>query len=272
MGHHPGQGPCIPSSAARHSGLLTRPALGGAEAGTTPPVAPLSVRASGARPPASWEADCTTAQAAYAAAPADPTACQETQPLLLQPDQVAALGTALRAGLVWAQYGEQSIYWFHHVARERQAQTHIPALYSGADPSSPLITLDSPACRQQVALPILVGFFSGASLQGLFAVRPVCAAAQDELPAAVDQRLTPAAIAAREGELGDGSISAAELEAPCARCLAARRRAWAVSRTRSTCASGESRAASSPPVLQEAFSSADSPALPGGMLQGRITL
>ena len=99
-----------------------------------------------------------------------------------------------------------------------------------------------------------------------------CVLLHGTLLAAVDQRLTPAAAAAGEGALGDGSLTAAELEAAL-RALPRGKapgldgipyefylRFWGV-------LGGELAA-----VLQEAFSSADSPALPAGMLQGRITL
>ena len=37
----------------------------------------------------------------------------------------ASYAAAVQAGVVWQHYGEQSTFWFYHLARERQAQTTI---------------------------------------------------------------------------------------------------------------------------------------------------
>ncbi len=90
---------------------------------------------------------------------------------------------------------EQSTFSFHDTAKERQAQTHIPALYLGANPRS-LITLDGPTWLR-IALTMLANFFSTAPPQGLSAVRAECALLRKILgcsgPAPLAQRLTPAA-------------------------------------------------------------------------------
>jgi hypothetical protein len=45
---------------------------------------------------------------------------------LLQVLHTSAAKTAgLQAGILWDQYGEQSTFWFHHLARERQQKTTI---------------------------------------------------------------------------------------------------------------------------------------------------
>jgi hypothetical protein len=41
----------------------------------------------------------------------------------------AAKGAALQAGILWQFYGEQSTFWFHHLARERQGRTELLALF-----------------------------------------------------------------------------------------------------------------------------------------------
>ena len=56
-------------------------------------------------------------------------------------------------------------------------------------------------------------YYKGESANGLFAAQPVSHAAQGELLQALDRRLSPEAAAAGEGDLGDGSVSLAELEA-----------------------------------------------------------
>lgn len=110
---------------------------------------------------------------------------------------------------------------------------------------------------------------SMANPSGCFATRPVSAAAHGTLLEAADQTVTPAEAAAWDVTFGDGSFTAASCRLPYARCLGARRRAWTAFRMRSPCASGESWAASSP---VSASCSADSPALPPSMLEGRITI
>ena len=134
-----------------------------------------------------------------------------------------------------------------------------------------LMTLDSPARRRE-ALPSLARLFSGAAPQGLFNARSVCVAAQDTLLAAVDQRLTPAAATAGErGARGRKPHSCGA--GGCPACAASRQSAGPGRlpiRVLPALRGGRGRRAhcGSPGRI----SSADSPALPAGMLQGRITL
>ena len=219
------------------------------------------------------EADSRTAQAAYAAAPTNAaalTAWREAHYLLQELNAAAAHAAANQAGLAWQQYGEQSTYWFHHVARERQAQTAIAALRSGVAPDSPVLELRSADDREE-GLRILEEFYSGASPSGLFSARPVSLAAQDSLLAAIDQQLTPETAAAGEGDLGDGSLTLGEL----ASALKGLPRGKAPGRDgipyefyrRFWDQVGDHLLA----ALQQAFT-ADSPALPHSTLHGRITL
>ena len=76
----------------------------------------------------------------------------------------------------------------------------------------PRVVLDHPAGRDQGS-DLLRAYYSGESADGLFAAQPDSHAAQDELLQALDRRLYPEAAAAGEGDLGDGSVSLAELEA-----------------------------------------------------------
>ena len=241
--------------------------------GTWPPSVRISWRSSGARRHGTWRRDSRTAQAAYAAAPTDAaalTAWREAHYLLQELNAAAAHAAANRAGLAWQQYGEQSTYWFHHVARERQAQTSIAALRTGVAPDSPVVQLQSANAREE-GLRVLEEFYSGDSPSGLFSARPVTLAAQDSLLAAIDQQLTPEAAAAGEGDLGDGSLTLGEL----ASALKGLPRGKAPGRDgipyefyrRFWDQVGDYLLA----ALQEAFSGG-SPALPHSTLQGRITL
>ena len=91
-------------------------------------------------------------------------------------------------------HGEQPTFWFHWVTRERQQRTTIPALRCGPAPDSPVVPLD--AANHVQGGEALRAFFSGASPDGLYAKRPVDLAAQDELLAAVDVRMSSDAAAA----------------------------------------------------------------------------
>jgi hypothetical protein len=100
----------------------------------------------------------------------------------------AATAAALHAHVVWQMHGEQPTFWFHWVTRERQQRTTIPALRCGPAPDSPVVPLD--AANHVRGGEALRAFFSGASPDGLYAQRPVDLAAQDELLAAVDVRMS----------------------------------------------------------------------------------
>ncbi|BDA47907.1 hypothetical protein COCOBI_11-1640 [Coccomyxa sp. Obi] len=131
----------------------------------------------------------------------------------LKPDSRAALTQYTSSpSIVWQYYGEQSTFWFHHLAKERQSRTEIKALRTGGAPDSPPVLLDTPAGRNQGST-LLRGFYSGHSATGLFAARPVSQPAEAELLEALDKSLTPEAAATAEGTSGDGSIPITELEA-----------------------------------------------------------
>nr|BAA25763.1 reverse transcriptase [Chlorella vulgaris] len=159
------------------------------------------------------ESDSRAALAAFTRRPAPDTllAWQNAHQLLQGLNVEAAKGAALQAGIVWQFYGEQSTFWFHHLARGRQGRTELMALRTGPAPDSPRVVLDHPAGRDRGGA-VLREYYSGDEAAGLFAAQPVSLAAQDELLQAVDKRLSPQAAAAAEGERGDGSVSVAELE------------------------------------------------------------
>jgi hypothetical protein len=64
---------------------------------------------------------------------------------LLQALHSSAAKTDVQAGILWDQYGEQSTFWFHHLARERQLKTTINHLLpQGAGKA---IQLDTPGYK-----------------------------------------------------------------------------------------------------------------------------
>ena len=86
------------------------------------------------------EVDDRAAMAAYSRSPSAKTllAWQDAHQLLQALNAEAAKGAALHAGVVWQFCGEQSTFWFHHLARERQSRTELKALRTGAAPASSL--------------------------------------------------------------------------------------------------------------------------------------
>ncbi|BDA51426.1 probable LINE-1 retrotransposable element ORF2 protein [Coccomyxa sp. Obi] len=219
------------------------------------------------------ETDSRSALTQYTSSPsaATPLEWLDAHHLLQALNAEAAKGAALQAGIVWQYYGEQSTFWFHHRAKERQSRTEIKALRTGGAPDSPPVLLDTPAGRNQGST-LLRDFYSGDSATGLFAARSVSLPAQAELLEALDKSLTPEAAATAEGSSGDGSIPITELEAALRSMPRGKapgldgipyefyQRFWPL-------VGGELTA-----VLQDAFTSPASPALPPSMLQGRIIL
>ncbi|CAL8463344.1 g2878 [Coccomyxa elongata] len=219
------------------------------------------------------EADSRAAMAAYSRSPCAETllAWQDAHQLLQALNAEAGKGAALHAGVVWQFYGEQSTFWFHHLARDRQSRTELKALRAGAAPDSPRIVLDTPAGRDQGG-DILRDYYSGDSATGLFAAHPVSEAAQAELLQAVDMFFPPEAAATAEGANGDGSMPAAKLETALRSLPRGKvpgmdgipyefyQRFWPALGQELT------------DVLHEAFIIEASPALPPSLLQGRITL
>ena len=122
-----------------------------------------------------------------------------------QLNAAASQAAALQAGVVWQHYGEQSTFWFNHLARERRGQAVIPQLSAAGQPGH--ITLDSYACTQQ-AMTGSGGLLSVPALQqGLFAPPETSPHAQHALLMALDLHLTPQQRQQGEGAAGDGSLS-----------------------------------------------------------------
>ena len=160
---------------------------------------------------AALEADSRAAQTQYEARPADAAALlqwRQAHHTLQELNAAALRAAALQAGVVWQHYGEQSTFWFYHLARERRGQTVIPQLSAAGQPGH--ITLDSYASTQQAAQ-TLEAYFSASSPAALFAPPETSPLAQHALLAALDLHLTPQQRQQGEGAAGDGSISLEDL-------------------------------------------------------------
>ena len=118
----------------------------------------------------------------------------------------AAIAAARKAQVVWQHYGEQPTFWFHWLTRERQQLTTIHALRCGPHPDSPAVPLD--AARRSQGAAALCAYYSGDMPDGLYAPRPTDRAAQDTLLGAVDMRMSPAAVAACVGT--EGAVEGAD--------------------------------------------------------------
>ena len=93
---------------------------------------------------AALEADSRAAQTQYEAHPADAAALlpwRQAHHTLQELNAAASQTAVLQAGVVWQHYGEQSTFWFYHLARERRGQTVIPQLSAAGQLGH--ITLDS---------------------------------------------------------------------------------------------------------------------------------
>lgn len=132
------------------------------------------------------------------------TSAQQALQHMHQRDSKAA---ALRAGLLWQQYGEQSTHWFHAQGKIRQQATTISHLVPHGE-TQPM-ALDTDAGRA-LGGKVLSDYYSAASPHGLFRAAATDATAQTELLATVDRKLSPQHAAACEGPKGDGTIEKEE--------------------------------------------------------------
>ena len=141
---------------------------------------------------------------------ADPTA---TSSLMLWQQANHALQThihdraqaaAVRAGVLWQHYGEQSTHYFYHLSRQRQQATVMSEVADPWGQTSSLSTAEGRAAAGQT----LADFFSSDSPHGLFRPRSTVPAAQQDMLAALDSHLTEEATAACEAA---GTITLDEL-------------------------------------------------------------
>ena len=121
---------------------------------------------------------------------------------------------AFSAAAMWRDHGERTTAW--HFAQAGQVHSHTPPRsFSSADGSS---QLDMRMVKSGLDLHDIVWqHFAGDAPQGLFAVRPTDAAAQQRLLAGVSS-LSPAQVAPASGPAGDGSITEACLAAALSSC------------------------------------------------------
>ena len=106
-----------------------------------------------------------------------------------------AQAAAVRAGVLWQDYGEQSTFYFYHLGRQRQLATTFTQVRAS---SGETFSLSDPQGRV-AAGQALAEHFSSASPHGLFTPQPTCSAAQQEMLGAVDTCLSEEAAQACEG-------------------------------------------------------------------------
>ena len=158
------------------------------------------------------EAYSRAAQMQYETHPTDAAALlqwRQAHHPLQELDSGASQAAARQAGMVWQDYGEQSTFWFYHLARERREQTVIPQLGVAGQPGH--ITLDTYASSQQAGQVLKAYLYSASSPDGLFAPPETSPQAQQELLTALDLHLTPQQRQQGESTAGDGSISLEDL-------------------------------------------------------------
>ena len=139
----------------------------------------------------SLEASAQAAKVRFLLSPEAPLALtdwQVAQARLQDYHTDRATAAATRAGILWQQYGEQSTFYFYHLAKQRQRSSALTSLQDNSQANA-LVDLSSPEGRVQGGQ-ILARHFSSASPQGLFAVRETSAEAQTAILASLDSRLT----------------------------------------------------------------------------------
>ena len=143
----------------------------------------------------------TRARNARSAFAADPSGqlsllvCQETNRALQQHIHDKAQAAAVRAGVLWQHYGEQSTFYFYRLKQQRKVNTTLTSI---TDTEGNTATLGTTEGRVRAGK-VLADYFSSDSPHGLFAGRPVCQTAQQTMLAAVDRELTDEASRACEG-------------------------------------------------------------------------
>lgn len=161
-----------------------------------------------------WRKKMSAAAAALASDPTDPTAVQqwkEAQKELKGGMVRQAQLAALRAGVLWEDFGEQSTFWFHRMGRLRQTQTSITSLLiDPADPASEF-PLNCAIARAK-AEEVIAAFYSGDSALGLFRVYPTDEDAQRALLDSLDKTLDTQSAGGSQHPDNNGVFTADELE------------------------------------------------------------
>ena len=161
-----------------------------------------------------WQKKMAAAAAALANNPADATAAQHWQDArqAIQDDMVQlAQQAALRAGVLWQDFGEQSSFWFHRMGKRRQAQTTIASLLVDPMDQATEFQLTSPAARAK-AEHVISEYYSGDSAAGLFRLYPTDETAQNALLDSLDRFLMPTLADSSQEAPSSGDFTADELE------------------------------------------------------------
>jgi len=111
---------------------------------------------------------------------------------------------------LWEVYGESSTYWFHRLGRQPPESQLISSLQRPGPDQQP-IHLNS-AAGVAAAGDLLADFYDSTS-GGIFAAATTDTAAQQNLLAAIDKRLSPTEQQHCEGPQGDGTITLDEAAA-----------------------------------------------------------
>ena len=90
-----------------------------------------------------------------------------------------AAAAAKRAGILWQQYGEQSTFYFYHLAQQGRRSCALTSLQDRSQENT-LVDLSFPQGRVQGGH-ILASHFSSESPHGLFTVQETSAAAQTSI-------------------------------------------------------------------------------------------
>ena len=97
------------------------------------------------------EASAQAAKVRFLLSPEAPLALsdwQVAQARLQDYHTARAAAAATRAGILWQQYGEQSTFYFHHLAKQRQRSTALTSLQDSSQENT-LVDLSSPEGRVQ---------------------------------------------------------------------------------------------------------------------------
>ena len=163
----------------------------------------------------SLEASAQAAKVRFLLSPEAPLALsdwQVAQARLQDYHTDRAAAAATRAGILWRQYGEQSTFYFYHLAKQRQRSSALTSLQDNSQANA-LVDLSSPEGRVQGGQ-ILAHHFSSASPQGLFTVQETSAEAQTTILASLDSRLTTDLTAVCDSPLTLQDLSAALSKLP----------------------------------------------------------
>lgn len=122
-----------------------------------------------------------------------------------------AVDAELRFGVLHQHLGEQSTFWFYQHVKQRADEQQL----SEVQTANGCISLDAPD-GIAAAEPHIRNLFSAETLQGLFATRPTCIQAQQQMLQAGNSALDAEASEAAEGP-AEG-VTQAELLAALQRC------------------------------------------------------